>query len=378
MTADQASRLPLTRRAGGLTVGFTVTLALALAACSGGKTEAPKEAAKATASAPASAPASEAPKAAGPLGDLIEKAAACVEKGRVNRGCDGYAQLSQAVNTQRRDPEVVKSLLTAMESDDAARKALALTLLARPFPEEGDAAARLLKRLETETDANLKADILEALATRNAPGVDEAALKLLQAADAEPGIRAAAARLLGSKPHEGIAEQSKPALLKALREDQAPAVRRNAATALGNLQHAEALPDLIKALDDQLVAPSATFALARFETPEAYDAIWTRIEAATKDDAKVSLPLLASIRLLEKHPKHDAKKALKTLEKLKKVLEKRAAANDGTAQAALKLIERNIDRLSGKTPDVTTMPGIASGAAPKAPASAPKSAPANK
>ncbi|MCK6571417.1 HEAT repeat domain-containing protein [Myxococcota bacterium] len=362
----------LVRRAGGL------ALLLALAACSGGKTDAPKDAPKATASAAASAPASEAAKAGGPLGDLIEKAVACVEKGRVNRGCDGYAQLSQAVNTQRRDPEVVRSLLTAMESDDAARKALALTLLARPFPEEADAAARLLKRLETETDANLKADILEALATRNAPGVDEAALKLLQAADAEPGIRAAAARLLGSKPHEGIAEQSKPALLKALREDQAPAVRRNAATALGNLQHAEALPDLIKALDDQLVAPSATFALARFETPEAYDAIWSRIEAATKDDAKVSLPLLASIRLLEKHPKHDAKKALKTLEKLKKVLEKRAAANDGTAQAALKLIERNIDRLSGKTPDVTALPGVASGAAPKTPTPAPKSAPANK
>lgn len=353
------------------------SLALAFTAC-GGKDEGHANKPAAPASAPASAAASAAPSAPGnALDELIGKAVACVEKGRVNRGCDGYAQLSQAVNTQRRDPAVVQSLLTAMESGDAGRKALALTLLARPFPEEGDAAARLLKKLETETDANVKSDILEALATRTAPGVDEAALKLLQTSE-EPGIRAAAARLLGSKPHEAIGEQSKPALLKALREDQAPAVRRNAATALGNLQHAEALPDLIKALDDQLVAPSATFALARFETPEAYDAIWTRIEASAKDDSKVSLPLLASIRLLEKHPKHDAKKALKTLEKLKKALEKRAATNDGTAQAALKLIERNIDRMNGKAPELAPVPAVASGAAAKAPASAPKPAPAHK
>ena len=354
-----------------------VSLAFAVTGCSGkdeSKTAKPAAPVSAVASAAAS---TAAPSAGGALDELIGKASACVEKGRVNRGCDGYAQLSQAVNTQRRDPAVVQSLLAAMESNDAARKALALTLLARPFPEEGDAAARLLKKLETETDANTKADLIEALATRTAPGVDEAALKLLQTSE-EPGIRAAAARLLGSKPHEGIAEQSKPALLKALREDQAPAVRRNAATALGNLQFADALPDLIKSLDDQLVAPSATFALARFETPEAYDAIWSRIEASAKDDSKVSLPLLASIRLLEKHPKHDAKKALKILEKLKKALEKRAASNDGTAQAALKLIERNIDRMNGKTPDLAPIPGTASAAAPKAPASSAKKPPAHK
>jgi HEAT repeat protein len=358
----------------------TASLALAFAACSGkdaGHTDKPAAPVSGAASAAASAAAKP---AGGPLDELIEKAVACVEKGRVNRGCDGFAQLSQAVNTQRRDPAIVQSLLAAMESPDAGRKALALTLLARPFPEEGDAAVRLLKRLEAETDASTKADILEALATRTAPGVDEAALKLLQSSE-EPGIRAAAARLLGSKPHEAIGEQSKPALLKSLREDQAPAVRRNAATALGNLQYADALPDLIKALDDQLVAPSATFALARFETPEAYDAIWTRIEASAKDDSKVSLPLLASIRLLEKHPKHDAKKALKTLEKLQKALQKRAATNDGTAQAALKLIERNIDRLNGKTPE-PMVPGAASapasGTAAKAPASAAKTPPAHK
>lgn len=349
-------------------------LAAALAACGGKEDTDKKAAAPASAAGSAAATASEAPKpAGGPLDALLAAAGSCVEKGRVNRGCEGYTQLSQAVNSQRRDPAVVQNLLTAMEGADANQKALALTLLARPFPEEGDAAARLLKRLEAETDANTKADILEALAPRTAPGVDEAALKLLTGAE-EPGVRAAAARLLGSKPHEGIGEQSKPALLKALREDQAPAVRRNAATALGNLQHAEALPDLIKALDDQLVAPSATFALARFETPEAYDAIWTRIEAAAKDDSKVSLPLLASIRLLEKHPKHDPKKALKTLEKLKKALEKRAAGNDGTAQAALKLIERNIDRLTGKTPEPAAMPGAPSGAlAPASKAAAPAS-----
>lgn len=360
----------------------TASLALAFAACSGKDAGHSDKPAAAPASGTTSAAASAAAKpAGGPLDELLDKAVACVEKGRVNRGCDGFAQLSQAVNTQRRDAAVVQNLLAAMESPDAGRKALALTLLARPFPEEGDAAARLLKRLDAETDASTKADILEALATRTAPGVDEAALKLLQSSE-EPGIRAAAARLLGSKPHEAIGEQSKPALLKSLREDQAPAVRRNAATALGNLQYADALPDLIKALDDQLVAPSATFALARFETPEAYDAIWSRIEASTKDDTKVSLPLLASIRLLEKHPKHDPKKALKTLEKLQKALQKRAATNDGTAQAALKLIERNIDRLNGKAPEPMGVPGQVaapgSGAAAKAPASAAKTPPANK
>lgn len=357
-------------------------LSLATFACHG---EGGEKKAAAPVSAAASAAASDAPAAkpaGGPLGDTFEKALACVEKGRVNRGCDGYAQLSQTVNTQRRDPEVVKALLAAAEGQDPARKSLALTLLSRPFPEEGDAAARLLTLLTAEKEAQSKADLLDALTPRTGAGVPEAALKLLANPAEDPTVRAGAARLLGSKAHEGLAEQSKPALLKALREDQAPAVRRNAATSLGNLAYADALPDLIKALDDQLVAPAATFALARFEVPEAYDAIWSRIEASAdpKGDTKVSLPLLASIRLLEHHPKHDAKKEQKILEKLKKALEKRAAA-DGTAQAALKLIERNLDRLTGKSPAggapiAPAAPGSAGGLKAGAPAS--KSSAAHK
>ncbi len=327
-------------------LGGVVCAALALQACSnsGSGSATPPSA---PSSALASQTASLAP-AGGPLDELLDKALTCVDKGRVNRGCDAYAQLSQAVNTQRRTPGVVENLLSAAEGKEPSRKALALTMLARPFPDEADAALRLLKLLDAETDPAFKSDLLEALTPRTAAGVPEAALKLLVSAE-EPNIRAAACRLLGSKAHEASAELAKPALLKALREDQAPAVRRQAATSVGNLLFADALPDLIKTLDDPLVAPSATFALARFETPEAYDAIWGRIDAGIKD-GKVSLPLLASIRLLEKHPKHDQKRELKTLEKLKKVLEK-APPTDGTAQAGLKLVQRNIDRMTGKAPE---------------------------
>jgi len=316
--------------------------AAALAGCNGGN--APKE--------PIAPPvaASTAPTAAPkePIDDFLDAATACVENGKVNRGCDGYAKLSAYVNQQRRDSVLVGKLVTQAEGKDAARRTLSLTLLARPFPEEGDTAARLLALLKSETDPNVKADLLEALTPRSAPGVAEVALELLSAAP-EPALRAAAARLLGSKAHERLAESAKPALLKALREDQAPAVRRQAATSLGGLTYAEALPDLIKALDDQLVAPSATFALARFkDTPVAFDAIWSRIEAGTKD-GRVSLPLLASLRLLEDHSKFDKKKARKTLEKLFKPMKKLADSGDQTAQTALKLVERNIDRIDGKT-----------------------------
>ena len=356
-------------------------IASGLYAC-GSHHDDPKGGAPASAAASAAAAASEAKPAGTPLEEAFAKAASCVEKGRVNRGCDGYAALAQTVNLQRHDPDIVKGLLTAAEGTDAAHKSLALTLLARPFPDEGDAAARLLKLLQAETDPTTKADLVDSLTPRTGAGVPEEALKLLTT-DKEPGVRAAAARLLGSKAHESLAAQAKPALLKALQEDQAPAVRRNSATSLGNLGATEALPDLIKALDDQLVAPAATFALARFDVPEAYDAIWSRIEASAKDDPKagpqkVSLPLLASIRLLERHPKHDAKKEQKILEKLKKTLEKRTG--DPTAQAALKLIERNIDRLSGKVIEgAAPMPGSAAAVktppASKAPAS---KAPAHK
>ena len=294
----------------------------------------------------ATTPPTAAPKE--PIDELFDAATACVENGKVNRGCDGYAKLSAFVNQQRREPALVGKLVTQAEGKDAARRALSLTLLARPFPEEGDTAARLLGLLKTESDPNVKADLLEALTPRSAPGVAEVALELLTAAP-EPALRAAAARLLGSKAHERLAESAKPALLKALREDQAPAVRRQAATSLGGLTYAEALPDLVKALDDQLVAPSATFALARFkDNPAAFDAIWTRVEAGTKD-GRVSLPLLASLRLLEDHSKFDKKKARKTLEKLLKPMKKLADSGDQTAQTAIKLVERNIDRLDGKT-----------------------------
>jgi len=325
---------------------FVLAAAASATGCDGKKDSGTAAAPSAAPSSTVSAAVSVAPK--DPVDEFLDGAAACVENGKVNRGCDGYAKLSAHVNQQRREAGLVGRLVTAAEGKDAARRALALTLLARPFPEEGDTAVRLLTLLKAETDPNVKSDLLEALTPRSAPGVADVALELLGSAQ-EPGLRAAAARLLGSKAHEGASDRSKPLLLKALREDQAPAVRRQAATSLGSLTYQEALPDLIKALDDQLVAPSATFALARFkDSPEAYSAIWTRIDAGTKD-GKVSLPLLASLRLLEDHPQHDKKKAIKTLEKLKKVLEKQAAGNDPSAQTALKLVERNLDRLNGKS-----------------------------
>ena len=288
------------------------------------------------------------PHADGATYDLLTGAITCVDKDHLARDCSGYAQLSQAVNARRHDPAVVESLLTAAEGQWGTTKKLSLSLLARPFPDEGDeVAARLLKLLVAERDPDAMADLLEALAPRSVQCAPERALTLLRSAEA-PGVRAAAARLLGDKAHEAAAEQSRPALLRALREDLAPPVRRNAAIGLGNLKYGEALPDLIRALDDQLVAPSAVFAIARFDVPEAYDAIWSRIEAMVARPDHLNLPLLASVSLLEKHPRFDSSKVLLTLEKLKRSLNSRA--QDDTVDAARKMVQRSIDRISGEAP----------------------------
>ena len=56
-----------------------------------------------------------------PIDELFDAATACVENGKVNRGCDGYAKLSAFVNQQRREPALVGKLVTQAEGKDAAK-----------------------------------------------------------------------------------------------------------------------------------------------------------------------------------------------------------------------------------------------------------------
>lgn len=350
-----SGRTPTRRLRTGLVVRILVALALPIgvAGCGGDKgEETAGPADQGAAPAPATrdgeqvaAPASAPPD---PFLEKLDAAAGCVRDGRLDRRCAGYTELSQSL-AQKADPAAIDKLLAAVETGDAAHKTVALALLARPYPNEGDVAKRLLPRVDAESDPMLKADLLRALAPRAAEGVAEKALALLREAK-EPVVRAAAARVLGHEAHAAFGEQAAPALLEALQKDTAPAVRRQAATALGNLKHAAAVPHLITALDDPLVAPSATFALARFETPEAYEAIWSRIEAGAKT-GEVSLALLAAVKLLEDHPRHDAKKAVRVLERLRKKLQK-TAGDDQSSAAALRLVERNLERMKkgGKPP----------------------------
>ncbi len=339
---------------------------LALAGC-GNKNEGGDKPATGTpateAAAQAQAPASAAP--ADGFAALLDGAAGCVAEGRLNRSCEGYVKLSREL-AQKPDKDAVAKVVVAAESPEANKKLVALSLLARTYPEEGEVAAKLLPRLDQETDANVQVELLRALAPRTGAGVEEKALALLGEGK-EPAVRAAAARVLSHEAHAGFAAQSAPKLLEALEKDSAPAVRRQAATGLGNLKHEAAIEPLIKSLDDELVAPAATFALARFESPAAYDAIWKRIEDGAKT-GKVSLSLLASVKLLEKHPKHDATKELKTLEKIKAQLAKTAGA-DQQSQAALRLVERSIERLKGGG-DATKPVAVGAPASQAAPVSA--------
>ncbi|MHC4836676.1 MAG: hypothetical protein ACYTF3_00600, partial [Planctomycetota bacterium] len=70
---------------------------------------------------------------------------------------------------------------------------------------------------------------------------------------------------------------------------------------------------------------------------------------------KVSLAFIAAVKLLQRHEKHDEKKAIKRLTALKKQLEKTAKGDQQTA-AALRLVTRHLDQMGEKK------------AAPKAPA----------
>ena len=75
-------------------------------------------------SRPASSRASPTAAPKEPIDELFDAATACVENGKVNRGCDGYAKLSAFVNQQRREPALVGKLVTQAEGKDAARRAL--------------------------------------------------------------------------------------------------------------------------------------------------------------------------------------------------------------------------------------------------------------
>jgi hypothetical protein len=154
---------------------------------------------------------------AGPSDELlIEKAVACVEKGRVNRGLRrvraalaGREHAAPRCRRGRQEPARPRWRADGRRPQgagaDAARAAL-------PGRGRCRGAAAQAPRRPRRTPA-LKADILEALATRTAPGVDEAALKLLQSRRRRarhPRRRGPAARVEAARGHRRAEQAGAP------------------------------------------------------------------------------------------------------------------------------------------------------------------------
>lgn len=336
-------------------------LALALSACKGDPPPAP---------APAKTPESEAVKpppvapepprkqqavVASDLAQALTKAEPCVTAGRLDRRCVAFRTLRESVRGKRAD-EGWQSTLRRLLADPGPQGLLALELMADGMVavgEPGETAATLIKVLDTpKAGEHHREHAVRSLNRVDHPGVFERALKVMTS-DESPRVRAAAAYLTAKPAHKAHRPKAVPALVAALKADEASAMRRATIQALGTLKAAEALPHLIKLIDDPMVGPNATMAVAGFDSPKAWTAIYGRLQAMAAGKAETRPALLASLVRLRSHPKYDAAALEQTLDALVKRLAPKAGS-DRTINMAHALAKRQLARLrAAKAPAKT-------------------------
>ncbi|MCA9547178.1 MAG: HEAT repeat domain-containing protein [Myxococcales bacterium] len=287
------------------------------------------------------------------LSDLdaaLSAAHRCLRDGRLDRRCPEFRVLRTNLKAHQNDEAWLKGLQAAL-----ARKGndqlLALQLYADGAMQPADKATyaqALLALVDDPTsDEAVRQYAVGALDDIEDPAVSARALALFKA-DKSDRVQAAAGYLLGKPAHAAVKAQATAAMLDALKGDAPASVKRAAVQSLAKLEHAPAIPALIGLLDDELVGANAIMALAAFDDPKAYGALFARIEQGAKT-GQIKPAVLAALVRLQRHKAYDAEKVAKALEGLIKALEK-TAPDDRAAGMARDLAQRHLKRIQMKLP----------------------------
>lgn len=272
----------------------------------------------------------------------------CLKDSRLDRRCPEFRKLRTNLKAHRADQAWLKGLQAALDRS-GPDQLLALQLYADgafPAADKAAYAKTLLALLDAPGSSEpVRQYAMSALDEVEDPAVSAKALAVFQA-DKSDRVRAAAGYLLGKPAHAGVKAESATAMLKALEGEAPAAVKRAAVQSLAKLEHAPAIPGLIKLLDDDLVGANAVMALAAFDDPKAYKALFDRIERGAKT-GQIKPAVLAALVRLQRHKAYDAKAVAKALEQLIKTLEK-TAAGDRAAGMARDLAQRHLRRIQMK------------------------------
>lgn len=335
---------------------WTAAIAALTAACRDpeppkGKAGAAKAVASADVTIPPVEPAKPRAQQAVKLSDLdkaLKAAHTCFRDGRLDRRCVAFRQLRNNLRAHRDDAAWREGLQAALDRPGNDRM-LALQLYDDGTIAPADEAAYTKRLLALVNDMaapeKVRQHAMGALDSVEDPAVSARALEIF-AKDKSARVSAAAGYLLGKPAHAAVKAKATAAMVAALEGDAATPVKRAAIQSLAKLEHTPAVPALIKLLDDPLVGANAVMAVAAFDDPKAYGALFKRIELGAKT-GKVKPAVLAALVRLQRHKTYDPVKVAKALEALIATLSK-TAASDRSAGMARDLAIRHLKRINLK------------------------------
>jgi HEAT repeat protein len=179
---------------------------------------------------------------------------------------------------------VVPALVEAIKDDDASvrRQVIGAMMSIRPGPE---VVVPLLAQLLEESDPATQVRILHSMVERG-PAAVPGAIEALK------NDKAAYWACLVLRDLGPVGKDAIPALVNRL-SDPRPGVRREVALALASMESAaaQAVPQLAKSLDDEHVAPAATYALARIGRVPA------NVDTKIRSNAKSSNRILSTVSM---------------------------------------------------------------------------------
>lgn len=202
-------------------------------------------------------------------------------------------------------PQAVPTLINALLNDaDTVVRSSAAGALAKMGP---SAVPALLEVIASDSPETAKGHAAWALAFIGSA----AAEKLYEAMNCESAdVRCAAAGAIANIAQEQRDEHSTGIIISAL-SDAAPAVRAEAAAALGQLAHQPAVPQLIERIGDSAaeVRKAAALALAKIGDPAATEPLQAKL-AGDPDDgvrqvAGVAISLLKRAKLVSPTPEDE-------------------------------------------------------------------------
>ncbi|CAK9046925.1 unnamed protein product [Durusdinium trenchii] len=199
---------------------------------------------------------------------------------------DSEVRRNAAIALEATEPtdEIVQALLKALEDGNTGVRSNAVKTLGKMGPAAAEAVPKLLQALH-DNDSAVRCSAAKALANMN-DVASEAVPDLLQALeDGDREVRRSAAESLGKMD---LAVEALPQLLKAL-ENEEDEVRSSVARALGNMRSAaaEAVPHVVKTLRDEAcpVRCAAAEALGNMCSAEAVPELLKVLEEAITSES---------------------------------------------------------------------------------------------